>query len=134
MKKSKMTYELFEVARLILDKEDRLSIVIRHLEAEQRPDALLAVSVPDGHPFLSEGDAVSHVMSRHLDKFFDVVEVEVEAPKGSFLMVAKCSQTGKLLGAEILAVVGCDGGGVGGIGISLGARLEGAHHDLAGEL
>ena len=42
MKKSKMTYELFEVARLILDKEDRLSIVIRHLEAEQRPDALLA--------------------------------------------------------------------------------------------
>jgi hypothetical protein len=99
MKKSKMTYELFEVARLILDKEDRLSIVIRHLEAEQRPDALLAVSVPDGHPFLSEGDAVSHVMSRHLDKFFDVVEVEVEAPKGSFLMVAKCSQTGKLLGA-----------------------------------
>ncbi|MEY3448686.1 MAG: hypothetical protein RL749_302, partial [Verrucomicrobiota bacterium] len=99
MKKSKMTYELFEVARLILDKEDRLSIVIRHLEAEQRPDALLAVSVPDGHPFLSEGDAVSHVMSRHLDKFFDVVEVEVEAPKGSFLMVAKCPQTGKLLGA-----------------------------------
>jgi hypothetical protein len=94
-----MTYELFEVARLILDKEDRLSIVIRHLEAEQRPDALLAVSVPDGHPFLSEGDAVSHVMSRHLDKFFDVVEVEVEAPKGSFLMVAKCPQTGKLLGA-----------------------------------
>ncbi len=99
MKKSKMTYELFEVARLILDKEDRLSIVIRHLDADVRPDALLAVSLPDGHPFLTEAEAVSHVMSRHLDKFFDVVEVEVEAPKGSFLMVAKCRETGKLLGA-----------------------------------
>ena len=99
MKKSKMTYELFEVARLILDKEDRLSIVVRHLDADTRPDAQLAVSIPDGHPFLTEAEAVSHVMSRHLDKFFDVVEVEVEAPKGSFLMVAKCPQTGKLLGA-----------------------------------
>jgi len=99
MKKSKMTYELFEVARLILDKEDRLSIVIRHLDAEQRPDALIAVSVPDGHPFLTEAEAVSHVMSRHLDKFFDTVEVEVDPPKGAFLMVARCPQTGKLLGA-----------------------------------
>ena len=98
MKKSKMTYELFEVARLILDKEDRLSIVIRHLDADQRPDAQLAVSIPDGHPFLTEAEAVSHVMARHLDKFFDVVEVEVEAPKGAFQMVARCKQTGKLLG------------------------------------
>lgn len=99
MKKSKMTYELFEVARLILDKEDRLSIVVRHLDAEQRADAQLAISVPDGHPFLTEAEAVTHVMSRHLDKFFDVVEVTVDAPKGSFLMVALCKQTGKLLGA-----------------------------------
>lgn len=98
MKKSKMTYELFEVARLILDKEDRLSIVIRHLEAEQRPDAMLAVAVPDGHPFLTEAEAVTHVMGRHLDKFFDVVEVAVDPPKGAFLMVARCPQTGKLLG------------------------------------
>jgi hypothetical protein len=98
MKKSRMTYELFEVARLILDKEDRLSIVIRHPDAEQRPEAVLAVAVPDGHPFLAEAEAVSHVMSRHLDKFFDVVQVEVEAPKGSFPMVA-LAPDGQNLGA-----------------------------------
>jgi hypothetical protein len=99
MKTSRMTYELFEVARLILDKEDRLSIVIRLPDAESRPDARLAVSVPDGHPFMSEAEAVSHVMSRHLDKFFEVVEVEVEPPKGSFQMVARDPRTGALLGA-----------------------------------
>ncbi len=99
MKSSRMTYELFEVARLILDKEDRLSILIRHAESELRPDATISISVPDGHPFLSEADAVSHVMSRHLDQFFDKVEVDVEAPKGSFLMVARDPRTGALLGA-----------------------------------
>lgn len=99
MKTSRMTYELFEVALLILDKEDRLSIMIRLPDEDGRTDARLSVSVPDGHPFMTEAEAVSHVMSRHLDKFFDVVEVDVEAPKGSFLMVARDPRTDLLLGA-----------------------------------
>jgi hypothetical protein len=99
MKKSAMTYALFDVAKLILDKEDRLSVVIRPLDHEQRPDATLSVSIPDGVPFLTEGEAIQHVMSRHLDKFFDVVQVEVEAPKGAFQMVAVCKQTGLTLGS-----------------------------------
>lgn len=99
MKTSRMTYELFQVAQLILDKEDRLSIMIRHADADQRPDARLAISVPDGHPFMTEAEAVTHVMSRHLDKFFDVVEVDVEPPKGSFPMVAVDPRTNDILGA-----------------------------------
>ena len=99
MKKNAMTYALFDVAKLILDKEDRLSVVIRPLDAEHNPTATLSVSIPDGVPFLTEGEAIQHVMSRHLDKFFDVVEVEVEAPKGAFQMVARCKQTGIILGS-----------------------------------
>ena len=99
MKKSAMTYALFDVAKLILDKEDRLSIVVRPLDAAANPTASLSVSLPDGVPFLTEGEAIQHVMSRHLDKFFDVVEVEVEAPKGAFQMVARCKQTGAVLGS-----------------------------------
>jgi hypothetical protein len=99
MKKISMTYALFYVAKLILDKEDRLSVVIRPLDAERNPTATLSVSIPDGVPFLTEGEAIQHVMSRHLDKFFDVVEVEVEAPKGAFQMVARCKQTGIILGS-----------------------------------
>ena len=99
MKKSLVTYELFSVALLILDKEDRLSIVIKPVDAEKNPQATLSVSVPDSVPFLTEAEAVSHVMSRHLDKFFDVVEVDVEPPKGNFMMVAKCPKTGVILGS-----------------------------------
>ncbi|MEY4034643.1 MAG: hypothetical protein RL492_1837 [Verrucomicrobiota bacterium] len=99
MKKSQITYELFSVALLILDKEDRLSIVIKPADADKRPDATLSLSVPDGVPFLTEAEAVSHVLNRHLDKFFDTVEVETEAPKGSFLMVARCKRTGAILGS-----------------------------------
>ncbi len=99
MKQSKMTYALFDIALLILDKEDRLSILLRSIEKTPGTKTPLAVSIPDGHPFLTEAEAVSHVLARHLDKFFDLTEVEIEAPKGSFLMVARCPQTGKILGA-----------------------------------
>ncbi|NBX02238.1 hypothetical protein EBR11_06910, partial [bacterium] len=75
MKKSLITYELFSIAQLILDKEDRLSILIKPVQADKNPEATLSLSVPDGLPFLTEAEAVNHVMSRHLDKFFDTVEV-----------------------------------------------------------
>ena len=95
MRESQVTYELFDVAKLILDKEDRLSVVAKHLD----PKAHLWLSIPDGIPFLSEAEAVSHVASRHLASFFDTVEVEVEPPKGIFQMVGRCPRTGEVLGA-----------------------------------
>lgn len=95
MRESQVTYQLFDVAALILEKEDRLSIVAKPL-AE---GASLHVSVPDGLPFLSEAEAVGHVIGRHLDAFFDTTEVEVEPPKGSFQMVGRCPRTGQVLGA-----------------------------------
>jgi len=95
MRDSQVTYELFDVAKLILDKEDRLSVVAKPVAA----DARLWQSVPDALPFLTEAEAVSHVASRHLAAFFDTVEVEVEAPKGVFQMVGRCPRTGEVLGA-----------------------------------
>lgn len=56
------------------------------------------VSVPDGIPFETDESAVAHVLSRHLDKFFETAEVEVDPPKGNFQVVNRCSITGELLG------------------------------------
>ena len=95
MRDSQVTYELFDVAKLILDKEDRLSIVIKPVN----PEGKLWQSIPDGMPFLSEAEATSHIASRHLATFFDTTEVEVEAPKGNFHMVGRCPQTREILGA-----------------------------------
>jgi hypothetical protein len=56
------------------------------------------ISVPDGIPFESDDAAVGHVLSKHLDKFFDTAEVDVEPPKGNFQVINKCGITGELLG------------------------------------
>lgn len=95
------TIELFEIARTVIDKLDRFVVVLARKPSAGATDAKpapLYISVPDGLPFESEEAAVAHVLGTHLDKFFDRAEVEVEPPKGSFVVINKCSVTGELLG------------------------------------
>ncbi|MBI4625216.1 MAG: hypothetical protein HY736_18600 [Verrucomicrobia bacterium] len=119
IRKSCRTVELFEIARTVVAKTDRFVVVVVHKAsasapapaarpagsgAEAEPPApppakpLFHVSVPDGIPFESDEAAVAHVLSHHLDKFFDQTEVEVEPPKGNFQVINKCGVTGELLG------------------------------------
>lgn len=90
------TYELFEIARLILEKPDRF-VVVFHPKPGDGPQEFF-VSVPDGLPFLSEDEAVAHVLKHHLDRFASTEEVEVDPPKGNFQAVNRCGVSGELLG------------------------------------
>jgi hypothetical protein len=109
------TYELFEIARVIIGKNDRFVAVIQRKAPEgAAPSASapaadsgaapaskpqpLAISVPDGLPFENEDAAISHVLGKHLGLFFDSAEVEIEPPKGNFQLINKCGITGELLG------------------------------------
>ncbi|MBK9991676.1 MAG: hypothetical protein IPP19_13320 [Verrucomicrobia bacterium] len=109
------TYELFEIARVIIGKNDRFIAVIQRKSPEEVASgsgaeqfstgeiptvksAPMAISIPDGVPFESEEAAIAHVMSTHLGTFFDATEVEVEAPKGNYQVINKCTITGELLG------------------------------------
>jgi hypothetical protein len=112
IRKSCRTIELFEIARTVVAKPDRFVVVLAHKspgeqgsapaaatpEASAKPKPAFYISVPDGMPFDSDEAAVAHVMSKHLDKFFDSAEVEVEAPKGNFQVINRCGVTGELLG------------------------------------
>ncbi len=108
IRKSCRTIELFEIARTVVAKTDRFVVVVAHrpaaapqgaAEAAVKPaKPLFYISVPDGIPFESDDAAVSHVLGKHLDKFFDTAEAEVEPPKGNFQVINKCSLTGELLG------------------------------------
>ncbi|MCW5550365.1 MAG: hypothetical protein KIT44_15490, partial [Opitutaceae bacterium] len=94
------TIELFEIARTVIAKEDRFVAVLARKpaadgNANKEP---LYVSVPDGIPFESEEAAIAHVVSRHLGQFFETSEAEVEAPKGNYQVINKCTLTGALLG------------------------------------
>lgn len=106
IKNSARTYVLFEIAKIILEKPERFAVVLSPLQKKDKAGNPVPsenslppfyVSVPDGMPFRNEQDAFAHVFKNHLDKFFDVEEIEVEAPKGNFTMIAKCGFTGELL-------------------------------------
>lgn len=110
------TYELFEIARVIIGKNDRfIAVIQRKSPTEGGPgsnsddsagstdipivkSAPMAISIPDGVPFESEEAAIAHVLGTHLGTFFDAAEIEVEAPKGNYQVINKCSVTGELLG------------------------------------
>ncbi|MDR2420172.1 MAG: hypothetical protein LBD40_02535 [Puniceicoccales bacterium] len=99
LRASGKTYELFHMAHLILEKIERLVAVIRH-----KPDANgeikpLYLSLLDGIPFETEDETLGYILRRHLDEFFSVEAVNVEAPKGKFSCVHRCGLTKKLLSA-----------------------------------
>lgn len=95
---SKHTFELFEIARAVLAKVERCVIVVR-----RKPDATgtqppVHVAAVDNLPFETEDAAIDHVVRTQMGNFFNVEEVELEAPKGSFALISRCGFTGELLG------------------------------------
>ncbi len=92
------TYQLFEIANLLLEKPERFVVVVENKAKAGEKPAPLFFSVPGHLPFETEEAAINHVLSNHLDLFFDMEEIEIEAPKGNFQMVNRCSVTGDLLG------------------------------------
>lgn len=98
------TFQLFEITKAVLEKNDRFVVVIQRTKpaaAEGQPPAKpapLYMSLPDHLPFDTEDAAVQHVLANNLAAFFDMQEVEVEPPKGNFPIINKCGITGELLG------------------------------------
>ncbi|MDI1249527.1 MAG: hypothetical protein PSV13_11740 [Lacunisphaera sp.] len=105
------TYQLFEITKAVLEKNDRFVIVVQRARPEQpeRPaegapaaapakPAPLYMSMPDHLPFDTEDAAISHVLANNLGAFFEMQEVEIDPPKGNFPIINKCGVTGELLG------------------------------------
>jgi hypothetical protein len=99
------TIELFEIARTVLAKPERFTVVVARRGPEPtdpaaapQPGPPVAISVPDGLPFESEEAAISHVLRVHLGLFFDQAEATIDPPKGNFPVINRCTITGELLG------------------------------------
>ncbi len=109
------TFQLFEITKAVLEKNERFVAVIQRKAPEGTrpaadsaeggesapPSAKLAplyMSVPDHLPFDTEEAAIQHVLKHHLGQFFETQEVEIEPPKGNFPIINKCGITGELLG------------------------------------
>lgn len=88
-------YPLFELARLIVNLSDRYSV---KLQADSEESPKLFRVKADGSLWTSQKQAVNHLLSKHLEKFYSQCSVAVEAPKGNYSVVAQCGMSGVLLG------------------------------------
>ncbi|MBI2814796.1 MAG: hypothetical protein HYX71_10975 [Opitutae bacterium] len=98
------TFQLFEIAKAVLEKNDRFVVVVQRTRpppaegAAPAKPAPVFMSLPDHLPFDTEDAAIQHALNNNLGAFFEMQEVEIEAPKGNFPIINKCGITGELLG------------------------------------
>jgi len=88
-------YPLFELARLVINLSERYSVALKP-EGENSPT--LFRTKTDGSLWSSRKAAISHLLSKHLEKFYRRSSITIEAPKGSYTVVAQCGMSGVLLG------------------------------------
>ena len=92
-------FPLFQIAQIVLAKPERYSV---QLGVKKKPDGAvvqpLFVCALDDTPWLSEDDAVAHVLGKHFATFYQAERTAIEPPKGKYTFVAQCGMSGVILG------------------------------------
>jgi len=92
-------YPLFDIARLILQKPERYSVVFSvKKNAEGKPVQPLFLCALDDSLWLSEDEAIAHVLNKHFATFYQAERTQTEPPKGTYTFVAQCGMSGVILG------------------------------------
>ena len=92
-------YPLFDIAQLILQKPERQQI---RFDVNKKPDGQpvepLFLCALDDTLWLSEDEAVSHILSKHFSTFYQAERIATEPPRGTYTFVAQCGVSGVILG------------------------------------
>lgn len=92
-------YPLFQIAHLVLQKPERYAV---RLGVKKKADGgavqSLYVCALDETPWLSEDEAVAHVLKNHFGTFYQVERTPTDPPKGTYTFVAQCGISGVVLG------------------------------------
>jgi len=92
-------YPLFDISQMILQKPERHTVVFKvRKNAEERPVQPLFVCALDETLWLSEAEAVRHVLNKHFSTFYQAERTATEPPKGKYTFVAQCGMSGVVLG------------------------------------
>jgi hypothetical protein len=92
-------YPLFEIAWMILQRPERLSAVFSvKKNGEGKVIQPLFVCVLDDTLWLSEDEAVAHILQKHFNTFYQAERTATEPPKGKYTFVAQCGMSGVVLG------------------------------------
>jgi len=92
-------YPLFDIAQMILQKPERYKVAFN---TKKNPDGKaiqpLFVCALDDTLWLSEDEAVGHVLNKHFSTFYQADRTATEPPKGKYTFVAQCGMSGVILG------------------------------------
>jgi hypothetical protein len=92
-------FPLFQIADLVLQKPERYGV---RLEVKKKADGTVAqalfVCALDDSPWLSEDEAVAHVLKNHFATFYQAERTPTDPPKGTYTFVAQCGMSGIILG------------------------------------
>jgi hypothetical protein len=99
IKTSGRAYPLFDIARLILQKPERYRITFSvRKKPDGQPVQPLFLCALDDTLWLSEDEAVGHVLKNHFATFYQTERTATEPPKGKYTFVAQCGMSGLILG------------------------------------
>jgi len=92
-------YPLFEIAQMILQKPERHAVSFSiQKNAEGQPIQPLFVCALDDSLWLSEAEAIAHVLKKHFGTFYQAERTPTEPPKGKYTFVAQCGLSDVILG------------------------------------
>jgi hypothetical protein len=92
-------YPLFDIAQMILQRPERVSVVFSvKKNAEAKVIQALFVCALDDTVWLSEDEAIAHVLKKHFATFYQTERTATEPPKGKYTFVAQCGMSGTVLG------------------------------------
>jgi len=92
-------YPLFDIAQMILQKPERHLVQFSvKKNAEGKPVQPLFVCALDDSLWLSEDEAVAHILKKHFATFYQAERTATEPPKGKYTFVAQCGLSGVILG------------------------------------
>jgi hypothetical protein len=92
-------YPLFQIAQIVLVKPERYAVQLGvRKKADGQIVQPLFVCALDDTPWLSEDEAVAHVLKIHFATFYQAERTATEPPKGTYTFVGQCGLSGAILG------------------------------------
>jgi hypothetical protein len=92
-------FPLFGIAQMILQKPERHMVTFSvKKNPEGQPMQPLFACALDETLWLSEDEAIGHVLRKHFATFYQAEKTATEPPKGKYTFVAQCGMSGVILG------------------------------------
>jgi hypothetical protein len=99
IKISGRSFPLFDIAKMILQKPERQQVRFEiKKKADGQPMQPLFLCAIDDTLWLSEAEAVDHVLTKHFATFYQTEKTPTDPPKGTYTFVAQCGMSGIILG------------------------------------